>query len=96
MAEYANIFRHGSSNTNAALLQHTSSKVSSLIRNSESNAAFKKHSKLSPSIISSTHQVYRLAATFSVTSTTQYKDLASDNDSLIRQESPNKNNLKQN
>ena len=62
--QYANIFRNGSSNTNAALLQQTSSKVSSLIRNSENNAAFKEISKLSPSIISSTNQFSRLAATF--------------------------------
>ena len=48
--QYANILRHGSSHSNAALLQQTSSNVSSLIRNSASHAALKQNSKLSPSI----------------------------------------------
>ena len=94
--QYDKIFRNGSYNTNAALFQHTPSKVSSLICNSGSHAAFKSNSKLSPSIIKSTNQVSRLAATLSVASTTQPKDLDSDNDSFTRQECPNKHILTQN
>ena len=94
--QYDNIFQNGSYNTNAALLQLTPSKAHSLICNSGSHSAFKSNFKLSPSIIKSTNQVSRLAATLLVASINQPKDFDSDNDSLTRQESPNKHILTQN
>ena len=93
--QYDNIFRNGSSTTNAAFLQQTSSKVSSLISNSARNAASQQNSVLPSSIISPTNKGSLLAATFSVASTIQSKDRVSDNDPLTRQESPKNNNLKQ-